>query len=354
MSIHTILGAGGVIADTLASELSAAQLPVRLVSRHPAIPVSLRSAGGGVVDGKAGTGAVGGGTAATGASGVSGVPGVTAGPAPTLLAADLTHPDQALAAIDGSTVAYLCVGLPYKYSVWRQQWPRIIDNTIEACKQTGAKLIFFDNVYMYGKTEGPMTEETPYDPSSRKGDLRARLATQVMSEVRKGNITAMIARAADFYGPGAGKTSIPDILVFQKLRQDKKAQWLVNTNVRHSFTYTPDAARALYLLATDDNAWNQVWHLPTAPAPLTGAEFIAKAAHALGKTNHYSVLSKWMIRLGGLFDSTTKELYEMLYQYEFDYLFDSSKFESAFHFQPTSYEEGIKATANAYRNGTGF
>ena len=78
------------------------------------------------------------------------------------------------------------------------------------------------------------------------------------------------------------------------------------------------------------------------------------AANTLGKDYRPAILSKWMIRLGGLFDKTTSELYEMLYQYEFDYIFDSSKFEKAFHFQPTSYEEGIKATANAYRNDTGF
>ncbi len=321
MSIHTILGAGGVIANTLFRELSEHQLPVRLVSRTPSFKPA-------TVD--------------------------PARPQVTTLAADLTDPAQAFQAIEGAAVAYLCVGLPYRYSIWRELWPRIIDNTIEACKKTGTKLIFFDNVYMYGKTEGPMTEETPYNPSSRKGDLRARLATQLMSEVRKGNITAMIARSADFYGPGAGKTSVPDILVFQKLSQSAKAQWLVNAHVRHSLTYTPDAARALHLLAADDNAWNQVWHLPTTASPLTGAEFIEKAAIALGKAGSYTVLSKWMIRLGGLFDSTTKELYEMLYQYEFDYLFDSSKFENAYRFQPTSYEEGIKATANAYKNGTGF
>ena len=246
------------------------------------------------------------------------------------------------------------MGLPYRYSTWRKLWPLIFDNTIEACKKTGTKLIFFDNVYMYGKTEGPMTEETPYDPCSRKGDLRARLATQLMSEVRKGNITAMIARSADFYGTRTGKTSIPDILVFQKLRQAAKAQWLVNAHAPHSLTYAPDIGKALYLLATDDSAWDQVWHLPTAASPLTGKEFIEKAALAMSKAGNYTVLSKWMIRLGGIFDSTTKELYEMLYQYEFDYLFDSSKFENTYHFQPTSYEEGIKATANAYRNGTGF
>jgi nucleoside-diphosphate-sugar epimerase len=313
MSIHTILGAGGVISGGLAKELLLHQIPVRLVSRHP----SPRQGA-------------------------------------TILAANLTDPDQTLQAIQGSSVVYLCVGLKYDYAVWRQQWPRIIDNTIEACKRTGARLIFFDNVYMYGKVAGAMTEETPYDPYSRKGDLRARIATQLMSEVRKGNITATIARAADFYGPGADRTSIPNLLVFQRLVKNQQAQWLANATVKHSFTYTGDAAKALYLLASDENAWTQAWHLPTAPDPLTGSAFIAAAAEALGKVSRYTVLPKWMVRLGGLFDKTTSELHEMLYQYEADYLFDSSKFEKAFNFHPVSYGEGIKATANAYKNGTGL
>lgn len=313
MSIHTILGAGGVIADGLATELIRHNESVRLVSRHPR---PLEGA--------------------------------------TTLAADITIPDQALRAIRGSSIVYLCVGLKYDFSVWRQQWPLIMTNTIEACKQTGAKLIFFDNVYMYGKVEGGMTEDTPYDPSSRKGDLRARIATQLMSEVRKGNITASIARAADFYGPDSNKTGVANLLVFQRLARNQKAQWLANTGVRHSYTYTPDAVKALYILSRDENSWNQAWHLPTDSSPLTGAEFIALAAEALEKAPRSQVLPGWMVKLGGIFDKTTSELYEMLYQYQFEYVFDSSKFEKAYNFQPVSYKEGIKATANAYKNGTGL
>jgi nucleoside-diphosphate-sugar epimerase len=305
-SIHTILGANGIVANSLALELTDRRIPVRLVSRHPAT-----------------------------------FPGANT------LAADLTDPARAMDAIRDSAVVYCCIGLPYNYSIWRQQWPRIIDNIIAACRQTGAKLLFFDNVYMYGETVGSMTEETPYNPSSRKGDLRARIATQLMSEVRKGNIVASIARSADFYGPGADKTSIPNFLVFQRLIKGQRAQWLVNARVRHSFTYVPDAARALRLLAEDDNSWNQVWHLPTAAHPPTGAGFIERAATELQKTSRYTVLPKWMIRLGGIFDRTTAELYEMLYQYESDYVFDSSKFETAYSFQPTPYEQGIRETAEA-------
>jgi nucleoside-diphosphate-sugar epimerase len=311
MSIHTILGAGGAVADALTRELLSRQLPVRLVSRHPAQ--------------RTGT---------------------------TAMAADLTDPAQALEAVTGSAVVHLCVGLPYNFHIWRRDWPRIINNTIDACKQTQAKLIFFDNVYMYGRTPGPMTEETPYDPSSRKGDLRARLATQIMSEVRKGNITAIIARSADFYGPGTAKTSIPDVLVFQRLLKGRQAQWLVRADMPHSLTYVPDAARALLQLATDANAWNQVWHLPTASPAITGKAFIETAARILGKQPGYTILPPWMIRLGGLFDRTTAELYEMLYQYAYDYRFDSTKYEKAYHFTPTSYEEGIKATALSYMSAS--
>lgn len=303
-SIHTILGAGGVIADSVARELIAHQLPVRLVSRHPKLLLDA-----------------------------------------TLHPADITDPGQTLGAIRDSAVVYCCIGLPYNYPTWRQQWPRIIENIIAACRQTSARLIFFDNVYMYGQTAGPMTEETPYNPTSRKGDLRARIATQLMSEVRKGNIVATIARAADFYGPGAEKTSLPSILVFQRLLRNQRAQWLVNAHVPHSFTYTPDAARALHLLAQDDNAWNQVWHLPTAAHPLTGAEFIERAAKELHTAGKYTVLPKWMIGLGGIFDRTTAELYEMLYQYGSEYIFDSTKFERAYSFRPTPYEQGIRESA---------
>lgn len=307
MSIHTILGAGGIIAEGLADELLRHQVPTRLVSRHPSPRLGA-----------------------------------------TTLAADITDAGQALAAIRGSAVVYCCIGLKYDYGVWRHAWPLIMNNIIDACRQTNARLIFFDNVYMYGRVDGAMTEETPYDPDSRKGDLRARIATQLMSEVRKGNIIASIARAADFYGPGADKTSVLNLLVFQRLSKGGKAQWLVNPDARHSFTYTLDAARALYLLSSDENSWNQAWHLPTATAPLTGSAYIAAAAAALNKPAHSMILPKWMIRLGGLFDRTTAELYEMLYQYEYDYLFDSSKFERAYNFQPVSYAEGIIATANAY------
>jgi nucleoside-diphosphate-sugar epimerase len=307
MPLHVVLGAGGAISNGLAKELTGHKEKVRLVSRQ-----------------------------------VATFPGAES------CQADVLDIRQTLHVIDPGSTVYLCVGLKYDFKIWRAQWPTIMDNVINACSQRQAKLIFFDNVYMYGRVAGPMTEETPYDPSSRKGDLRARLATRLMSEVRKGNITASIARAADFYGPGAGRTGVPNMLVFANLAKSQKAQWLLNVDVKHSFTYTADAAKALYLLAQDPESWNQVWHLPTAENPLTGKEFIQQAAWAMNKPASYRILRNWMIAMGGIFDKTIRELKEMSYQNEFEYIFDSSKFRKAYEFRPCTYEEGIKLTADSY------
>jgi nucleoside-diphosphate-sugar epimerase len=264
------------------------------------------------------------------------------------VAADLSNLDDTVKAVTGSRIAFLLVGLKYDVKVWRELWPRIMRNAIEAAKRANAKLVFFDNVYMYGKVDGPMTEETPFRPCSKKGEIRAQIATMLLNEMKAGNLTALIARSADFYGPGA-RTGIPNVLVFDKLAKGAKASWLVNDSVKHSFTFTPDAARSLVLLADNESAWNQTWHVPTAPDPPTGKQFIELAAKEFGTKTKYRVLTRPMLWMAGWFDTTVRELYEMLYQYEFDYVFDSTKFMKAFHFQPTSYSESVHRTSQAYR-----
>lgn len=303
----TILGAGGPIGDELAKILAAGRKPFRLVSRNPK-PV----AGGGVI------------------------------------VADLADREQTIQAVAGSSVACLLAGLKYDLRVWQELWPRIIANTIEACKQAQAKLLFFDNVYMYGKVSGAMTEETPYAPCSKKGEVRAKIATTLMTEVKAGNLTAMIARAADFYGPNT-KHGVPNVLVLEPFAKRKTASWLVNASVPHSLTFTPDAARGVAMLAKRESAWNQVWHLPTAPNPPTGREFIEMAAKEFGVAPKFRVLSRPMLRVAGWFKPEIGESYEMLYQSESPYLFDSTKFAKEFGFAGTPYPEGIRIAAESYK-----
>jgi len=303
MGIHTIFGAGGAVADQLLPVLLNNKEKVRLVSRS--------------------------------AKSIAGVETV---------AADATNYQQTLQAIKGSSVVYLLIGLPYDIRIWGAQWPVIMTNVINACKETGAKLIFFDNVYMYGKVNGWMTEETPFNPCSKKGEVRAAIANQLLQETKAGNLQAMIARCADFYGPIGFKTSVPNLLVIQNLVKGKKAQWLGSADQPHSITYVPDAAKALYGLANRPDAFGQTWHLPTDNELITGRQFTKQAAAAMQKPDGVSVIPGWMLVLAGLFNRPMKELHEMNYQNVAPYLFSSEKFNKAFGFTPTSYEEGIKET----------
>src|SRR5262249_26915988 len=158
-----------------------------------------------------------------------------------LFSADLLDAKATADAVAGSTIAYLVAGLKYDHKVWEEQWPKVMRNAIDGCKRHGSALVFFDNVYAYGHVDGVMTEDTPYNPRSRKGEVRARIATMLMDEVKRGELRAMIVRAADFYGPDAS-LSVTHATVTERLKAKKTPQWLGNGKSVPTFkdTTAPD------------------------------------------------------------------------------------------------------------------
>jgi nucleoside-diphosphate-sugar epimerase len=263
------------------------------------------------------------------------------------VSADLLDFSQTQKAVEGSDVVYLTAGLKYEARVWEVQWPKVMRNTIDACKKHNAKLVFFDNVYAYGHVVGRMTEETPFNPNSKKGEVRAKIATMLLEEIRSKNITAMIVRSADFYGPHVSQ-SVTDATVTQRLKKGKSAQWIGDPNTIHSFTYTPDAGKTLALVGNTPNAYHQTWHVLTSKEKITGQDYVKMACASLNMPfNGVTALSKFSVRLLGLFVPVLGELVEMMYQFENDYIFDSTKMEDTFQIKPTSYRDGIEATMSS-------
>ncbi|MCU0617281.1 MAG: NAD-dependent epimerase/dehydratase family protein [Gemmatimonadaceae bacterium] len=302
--MHTILGANGVIGRELSWALAASLVPIRQVSRTPRAVNATDET----------------------------------------LAADLLDARATERAVAGSDVVYLVAGLRYETKIWQQQWPVVMRNTIDACARHGARLVFFDNVYCYGRVDGVMTEHTPYNPCSRKGEVRAAIATTLLDAMRDGHLEAMIVRAADFYGPGA-TNSFPHATVFERLRAGKTPQWIGNPKAVHTFTYTPDAGRAVALLGRTPKAYGQTWHLPTSDEPITGEAFVRLACESLGRPDRLQVAPRWMLTLMGLVMPVLRENDEMLYQFQFDYRLGSEKFTAAFGERATPYRDGIRVTA---------
>ncbi len=164
--MQTILGSGGAVGVELAKALNKYTNEIRLVSRHPK---------------KINT-------------------------SDELVEADLLNFDELQKAVDGSSVVYVTIGFAYDYKVWKETWPKFVRNVLSICKKENCKLVFFDNVYMYDPNHlNGMTEKTPVNPSSKKGKIRAEIASMIMHEAKSGNIKALIARSADFYGPSIKK-----------------------------------------------------------------------------------------------------------------------------------------------------
>jgi nucleoside-diphosphate-sugar epimerase len=304
--MNTILGANGIVARELSRALSASTDRIRQASRHPQ----------------------------------------RVNASDETVVADLLDPEATARAVAGSRTAYLVAGLKYSARVWEEQWPRVMRHTIDACKRHGTRLVFLDNVYAYGRVEGAMTEETPCNPCSRKGEVRAKIATMLLDEMRSGELDAMIVRAADFYGPGA-TNSFPQVTVFDRLKAGRSPRWIGDPQAVHSFTYTPDLGDALAVLGQTESAYGQVWHAPTSREPLSGEAFVRLACEQAGRPYTLQSMSPFLMRALSWVVPVLRENQEMMYQFDHDYRFDSRKVEARLGLAPTPYRQGIAAALAA-------
>jgi len=305
--MQTILGANGQIATELAKQLARYYTTeITLVSRHPK----------------------------------------RVNDTDCLVTADLMDPKQTADAVAGSSIVYLTAGLPMNTAMWQAQWPIIMRNVIDACKLHQAKLVFFDNTYMYPQTDEVLTESTVFSPFGQKGKVRGAITTMLLQEIAADKIEAMICRAPEFYGPGKTQ-SITNATIFENIKMGKKPKVFLRDDKLRTLIFTPDASRAMALLGNTNDAYNQTWHLPCDDQRLTYKQFIALISDVYRKAIPYTVLAKWLLNIVALFDKNAKETLELLPRYQVDNLFDSSKFKKRFpKFEVTRYRAGIEQIKN--------
>ncbi|MFT4123901.1 MAG: NAD-dependent epimerase/dehydratase family protein [Microbacteriaceae bacterium] len=258
-----------------------------------------------------------------------------------LVSADLMDAEATDRAVAGSDIVYLTVGLPMDSGLWEARFPTMMANTIAACRKHGARLVFFDNTYMYPRTATPQTEDTLFEPVGRKATVRAQIATTLLAEMAAGSIDAVICRAPEFYGPGKTQ-SLTNSAVFDRIRRGKRPLVPLSARTRRSLIWTPDASRAMALIGNTSDADGQTWHLPVAPDRLTYLDMIDIASEVVGRTIPFTTVPEWAFRIGGLVNPAVKEASELLPRYRQDNIFDSSKFAARFpDFSITSYHDGI-------------
>ena len=258
---------------------------------------------------------------------------------------DAADPAQSREACEGAAVVYHCIGLPYPR--WTEL-PAIAAGIVAGATSAGAKLVYADNLYAYGAVDGPMTEDLPLNAVTKKGRIRAGIAQSFMNLHNTGKLRVAIGRGSDFFGSFATDAAIMGSRVFARALAGKSAQMIGDPARLHTFTFIDDFGKALVTLGERDDALGKAWHVPSVRGT-TMRSFVEKVYGELGKPAKLGVTPRFVISLMGRFDENIRELREMLYQFERDFVMDSSRFEATFGMLPTPLDESIRRTLDWYR-----
>jgi nucleoside-diphosphate-sugar epimerase len=247
---------------------------------------------------------------------------------------------------EGAATIFNCANPPYHR--WGTDWPPMHQAIMTAAERTGAVVVMMDNLYAFG-TDRPMPMK-PTDPllaTGEKGSVRARMATELLAAHAAGRLRATLARASDFYGPGVVDASLGERVV-PRVLAGKKVSVLGRVDVPHSVTYMPDVVATMVTIATDERAWGQAWHVPSAPA-VSQRDAVQALAKAAGTTVQVGSVPNLALTVGGLFNPSLKALKEVLYQFDKPWIIDASLTEQTFGLAATPLAEGAAATVAWWR-----
>lgn len=258
---------------------------------------------------------------------------------------NVADPDAAQAALGRATVVFQCAQPPYHR--WSTDFPAIQRSVVRACEASGALLVAIENLYGYGPVSTPMTEDRPMKPTTRKGAVRAQMWAELLDAHQSGRVRAAAVRASDFFGAGVRDSAYGERF-FRPLVSGGKAQILGSPQARHAVTYVPDLAEAAVRLAEDPSAWGRAWHAPTTSG-ITQLALVQAAARAAGVPPSFVTVKPWQLRVVGVFNPGARETVEMLYEFEHDFVVDSSAFETHFGQLPTPLDRALAETVAWYR-----
>jgi nucleoside-diphosphate-sugar epimerase len=261
-------------------------------------------------------------------------------PGVELVRADARDAAAATGIARGATTVYHCVNVAYSTPLWTAELPPILDGLIAAAGRSQARLVVLDNLYPFGRPGGrKLSEATPFNPCSRKGELRAKLHEQLEAAVRRGDVKAVTGRASDFYGPGGVGTHFADRF-WPAALSGKTASMVVPLETPHTYHFIPDVAVGLARLGQDASA-EGTYMLPCHPAESTAA-LVERLAAALGRPIRTARMSPLLLKGLALFMPILRELAEMAYQWEEPFEVDDARFRARFGDLATPRDEAAR------------
>jgi nucleoside-diphosphate-sugar epimerase len=254
--------------------------------------------------------------------------------------ADLMNKDQSKAIMQQAKVVFQCAQPPYEK--WHELFLPFQEHIVSGAIAAGARLVVAENLYMYGQVKGSMNESLPYTAITKKGKVRAEMSRRLQQLHQQGLLQVTMGRGADFFGPGVHNSSVGSRL-FKSIVKGKACTVMGNPDKKHTYTFIDDFGKALVVLSQNEDAFGRAWHVPNAET-VTTREFVETAYRLAGFPADIRTMGKGMLRLGGLFIPEARESIEMLYQFENDFIVDSSPFSKRFGLAATPLETALAKT----------
>lgn len=270
------------------------------------------------------------------------------------VAADASDASALGTVATGSAALYNCANPPYHR--WPELWPPMAAAMLSAAERCGAVLVTISNLYGYGPAQGtagysaahPMTEQTPLAATGKKGKVRTQMWRDAFEAHQAGRVRAVELRASDYVGPGAnavlGDRVVPRVLKGQAVtllgRTDRPRTW----------SYTGDVANLAVLVAQDERAWGQAWHVPSGESR-TQQQAVDDLARVAGvKPVPVRAAPAAVMYAMGLFSPLMRELRETKYQFSEDFVMDSSAAQLAFGLEETPWDSVLAEVISSFTN----
>ena len=232
------------------------------------------------------------------------------------------------------------------YHRWVEEFPALQRRVIDAAAGVGARIVIADNLYAFGDGGGrAISDESPRTPRSCKGELRAAMAQEALAAHAAGRLEVALTQPSNYLG--GGYHQFESSVVAPALR-GRGMRFLGPLDQPHSFSFVPDAGRAMAAIGTGERGWGRSWVTPVLPA-LTQGELAERIWRAAGRTEAVRVsgMSKRAARVLGTVIPDLGALVEMWYEFDAPYLVDASGFEAEFGVTASSWDAVLQDLVGA-------
>jgi nucleoside-diphosphate-sugar epimerase len=235
---------------------------------------------------------------------------------------------------------------PSQYHRWPELWPPIIDSVLGASR--GANLVLMGNLYAYGRADMPMTEHSAMAPVEAKGAVRQLVWERALAAHQRGEVQVVEVRAADYFGPGVGRTSVLGDRFFAPLLGGKVARVVADPAAPHSWSYLPDVVDTLATAARYRGEWGRAWHVPS-DGPHSFEEIVTTVNEHLGSTGRVDRYSGVTWDLLSSAVPFLRAVRESSYQFTEPFVIDATETERELGVAATDWRTALLATAMSYQ-----